>query len=204
MFFDVLSQRALLLCLVLSVFVSIAYLTRIVYRRDVRYDAVSEWCGHGLHGPGMAYMSAVMLGWIPAVIPFAPLAVVYTICTAVFVVRMIFGFYYIWWWDLLHVVGSASMAYMFWHTSMWSPYWTLIFIAYYVAVIAIYVHYVREHVAVQVPRARFAHLLSDYSHHAMAVSMIIMLTMMQWPTLIGSMDAFCVDGHAPTHHGHRH
>jgi len=202
MFFDTLSQRALLLCLVLSVFVSIAYLTRIAYRRDVRYDVVSEWFGHGLHGPGMAYMSAVMLGWIPAVVPFAPLAVVYTICTAVFVARMVFGYYYIWWWDLLHVVGSASMSYMFWDTSMWSPYWTIMFIAYYVAVIAIYVHYVREHVAVPVSRARFAHLLSDYSHHAMAVSMIVMLTLMQWPAITGG--PLCINGHSHVQSGHKH
>ncbi len=181
MFFDTLSVRMTVLCLILSLFVTAAYSIRIWFRNDVRYDGVSEWVGHGFHGIGMTYMSYVMLGALPAFVPFDWLAVFFAACTAVFVLRLIFGWYYIWWWDVLHVVGSASMAYMFIDMSRWSPWFTLVFLSYYAAIIVIYVYYMREHARIAAWRPRFAGLLSDAGHHAMAVAMIMMLVMMQWP-----------------------
>ena len=208
MFLDTLSVRVTVLCLILSLFVTAAYAIRIWFRKDVRYDGVSEWVGHGFHGLGMTYMSYVMLGALPPFIPFNWLTVFFAACTVVFVARLIFRLYYIWWWDVLHVVGSASMAYMFVDPASWSPLWTLAFMSYYIAIIVIYVHYVREHAKVVAWRARFAGLLSDAGHHAMAVAMILMLLVMQWPeytarlsgVLSGPADG--VSSHAHKHPGH--
>jgi hypothetical protein len=93
---------------------------------------------------------------------------------------------------------------MFLDMSTWSPMWTFVFIAYYLAVMVIYVYYIREHLAVIAPRARHAHLLSDYSHEAMAVAMILMLSIMQWPDVTARWSGIiCGEKHdivTPHHH----
>lgn len=206
MFFDTLSVRATVFCLVLSIFVTGAYAVRIWFRKDVRYDGVSEWFGHGFHGLGMTYMCYTMLGAIPPFIPFTWLAVFFGFCTAVFVFRLITKMYYIWWWDVLHVVGSASMSYMFIDPASWTPWWTFAFIGYYVLIIVLYVHYVMEHAKISVWRTRFAQQLANAGHHAMAVAMILMLAVMQWPEVTARLSGvICGDTSATsTSTPHKH
>lgn len=205
MFLDTLSFRTTLICLALAVFVTWAYVLRIFYRNDVRYDVVSEWAGHGFHGIGMTYMSLAMLEWVPALVPFVALAVFFAMCTAIFVYRLAFRLYYIWWWDVLHVVGSASAAYMFYDPMSWSPAWTLFFIGYNVLIIGIYVYYMSEHWKIGPSRARFAHLLSDTGHHAMAIMMILMFVMMQWRTEVVALSlVMCGDATSTSVTGHKH
>lgn len=209
MLFDTLSVRVTVLCLVLSLFVTAAYAIRIWFRKDVRYDGVSEWVGHGFHGLGMTYMSYVMLGAISPFIPFMWLALFFAACTMVFIYRLIAEKYYIWWWDVLHVIGSASMSYMFIDPAVWSPFITVLFMAYYVTIVVIYVYYMRVHAKLPVWRTRFAQQLSNTGHHAMAVAMILMLGIMQWPEatarlsgIICSDNGGVVSGHSHKHLGH--
>jgi hypothetical protein len=205
MFLDTLSVRATVLCLILSMFVTAAYAIRIWFRKDVRYDGVSEWVGHGFHGLGMTYMSYVMLGALPSFIPFSWLAVFFALCTAVFVFRLITKQYYIWWWDVLHVIGGASMTYMFIDPIAWSPIWTLLFISYYVAIIGIYTHYIREHMKLSAWRARFAQQLSNAGHNAMAIAMILMLSIMQWPEQTARLSGvICGSSTTTVPHVHKH
>jgi hypothetical protein len=181
MFLDVLSVRVTVFCLILSVAVTAVYTIRVWYRRDVDYDVVAEWLAHGTHGPTMAYMSGVMLGMIPIIVPFNWLAIFYAITVPVFVIRLMFGWYKLWWWEILHIIANASMAYMFLNMDLWIVWWTLGFIAFYIGNTVLYSYYIKMHRKIGVARTRTAQLLSDAGHHGMAVIMVLMFLIMQWP-----------------------
>lgn len=175
-----------------------AYLTRLHQNKRIkRFDIVSEWVGHGLHGPAMILMGLVMLGIVGGFGPWQIWSGFFSFTGAVFVFRLATKRYIVWWWDGVHVILNAAMAYMF--VPEYVEVITLAFLVFYVAWFI--PHYIKETIDDLTPEApgpKDLNVLSDLGHLAMGIAMVIMFAVMQKPSWFQDPSA----NTTPTGHQH--
>lgn len=188
---------------------AVLYGLRFVNRKSIGgYDFVADVGGHFLHGVFMFYMAIVMLGastflgwnWIAYL--FGALVILFLLRTVLVIRAKVFGFEPLfkferhskWWWDPLHATNHLVMVYMFLDMSLWQESWTYLAIANSALILVLYVKKIVERLAQEESADRTFAFYSDIGHVTMALSMILMLYVMQWS--MGSMS------HGATHHDH--
>lgn len=179
----------------LALTTAILYAARFFERRQIAdYDVVADIGGHFLHGVFMSYMAAVMLGasaafgwnWITYL--FGALAVLFLIRAALVARVKVFGFKSIfkferhtkWWWDPLHATNHLAMAYMFCDMALWQEHWTYLAIANSILILFLYAKKTAARFGQKPGIDRTFAFYSDVGHMAMALSMTIMFSVMQW------------------------
>lgn len=177
----------LLLIIALSVFVVLVFGWRYAARSDIRgYSLFSDLMGHVLHAPGMILMSLLMLGAISSLGPRWPYMLVYGAFSLIFTARLCIlrnpvrarG-------DLWHIFTHASMVYMFRAHSL--ALITIPCLVIYVLIIADYGWQSWKGFESGVTLRgshRTLYLLGTTGHIGIALSMMLMIAIMQWPTIL--------------------
>lgn len=183
------TELVLVLVLLLSLYVLGTAVWRHLHRTEIAaYSAVADGLGCAVHALGMIAMALLMLGTVRSVGPLRVYTAVFLMLAAVFLVRAWRGSPDARRDEVWRALVHASMAYMFWSDEM---------LATTAVCLALYLLYIGDHLrrspleapAPGVARERMVapspHLVGTTGHLAIAVAMMLMLVLMQWPAVFG-------------------
>jgi hypothetical protein len=179
-------EPALILIIILSAYILFIFTWRYLQRRHISgYHALPDLLDHSVHAMGMIAMAILMLGAVESIGPLVGYVIAFALFAVVFLIRLLVR------WDscdrrseFWHVFVNGSMAYMFSFTNVVTA--TLAFLVIYVAFIVATVRESRRHVSAE-NRTRedrqSLRMLGSNGDLTIAFSMMLMLTLTQWPQL---------------------
>lgn len=177
-------ELALIVVIVLSTYVLFIFIWRYLQRgRIASYQALPDLLGHAAHALGMIGMALLMIGTVASIGPLVSYVVAFGVFALLFLVRLIAG------WssrdrraDGWHFFINASMAYMFSATNI--AVVTAACLIFYVCFIGLSVRSSRSSLEGRGGGLRESpslRLLGVNGDITIAVSMMLMLTVTQWP-----------------------
>lgn len=167
------------------------------------YDPIADWVGHGIPDIGMLYMAAVMAGLVSAVVPFWLCSAFFFASALVFLVRIMTKTSFVWWQDVLHLLGVLTKGYMFLSVVYWHELLTAHALVYFVGIIVLYAW--RTYVSLRAPGGvMLGRILFNAEHIAMSVAAILMFVIMQWPMETIYRFPLCMPGAAVEMPKHDH
>jgi hypothetical protein len=179
-------EIALILIIILSAYVLFIFTWRYLQRRHIAsYHALPDLLAHTVHALGMISMALLMIGTVDSIGPLIAYVVAFALFAVVFLTRLIVR------WhscdrrsELWHVFINGSMAYMFSFTNVVAA--TVVCLVIYVGFIAVTTRGAGRNVSSdrgpQEDRQSLR-LLGTNGDLTIAFSMMLMLTLMQWPQL---------------------
>jgi hypothetical protein len=179
-------ELALILIIILSAYVLFIFTWRYLQRRHiVRYHALPDLLDHSVHALGMIAMAVLMIGVVGSIGPLIGYVIAFALFAAVFLLRLIVR------WhscdrrsESWHVFVNGSMAYMFSFTNVAAA--TIVCLVIYVAFMVATARASRGKVSSERdtnedrPSLR---VLGSNGDLTIAFSMMLMLTLTQWPQL---------------------
>ncbi|MGH7643928.1 MAG: DUF5134 domain-containing protein [Candidatus Dormibacteria bacterium] len=179
-------ELALILVIILSAYVLVIFIWRYLQRAHIsRYHTLLDLVGHTVHALGMIGMTTLMIGTVTYIGPLGIYVVVFALFTGVFLVRLVGR------WSSCdrrsegwHLFINASMAYMFSTTSVSGI--TILCLVLYLGFIVTTVWESRHPSPSRssngqdLPSLRALGINGDLT---IAFSMMLMLSVTQWPQL---------------------
>jgi hypothetical protein len=181
-------ELALILVIILSAYVLFIFTWRYSQRGHIAsYHALPDLLGHTVHALGMIGMALLMIGTLTSIGPLVAYIIAFSLFAVIFLVRIIVR------WsscdrrsELWHLFINASMAYMFSATNVAAI--TISCLVLYLAFIAGTLRQSRRTsqngVSSRDDRPSLR-VLGTNGDLTIAFSMMLMLTLTQWPQLFG-------------------
>ncbi|MFZ0995300.1 MAG: DUF5134 domain-containing protein [Candidatus Dormiibacterota bacterium] len=179
-------ELALILIIILSAYVLFIFTWRYLQRRHIaRYHALPDLLDHSVHALGMIAMAVLMIGVVGSIGPLVGYVIAFALFAAVFLIRLIIR------WhacdrrsEFWHVFVNGSMAYMFSFTNIAAA--TVACLVIYVAFMVATARASRRKVSsggdTREDRQSLR-VLGSNGDLTIAFSMMLMLTLTQWPQL---------------------
>jgi len=179
-------ELLLILIIILSAYVLFIFTWRYLQRRHIAaYHALPDLLDHSVHALGMIAMAVLMIGVVGSIGPLVGYVIAFALFAVVFLIRLIVR------WDscdrrsdFWHVFVNGSMAYMFSFTNVAAA--TIVCLVIYVAFMVAIARASRR----QVPFGEDTRedrpslrVLGSNGDLTIAFSMMLMLTLTQWPQL---------------------
>ncbi|MGA8207044.1 MAG: DUF5134 domain-containing protein [Candidatus Dormiibacterota bacterium] len=179
-------ELALILIIILSTYIVFIFSWRYLQRRHITgYHALPDLLDHSVHALGMIAMALLMIGAVATIGPLVGYVIAFALLAVVFLIRLIVR------WDLCdrrsevwHVFVNGSMAYMFSFTNVVSA--TLICLLIYVGFMVEIVNLSRHNASLEGDVREDRQSLRELGSNGdltIALSMMLMLTLTQWPQL---------------------
>jgi hypothetical protein len=179
-------ELALILIIILSTYIVFIFSWRYLQRRHIAgYHALPDLLDHSAHALGMIAMALLMIGAVATIGPLVGYVIAFAVLATVFLVRLSVR------WDscdrrseFWHVFVNGSMAYMFSFTNVVTA--TLICLVVYVGFMVEIARLSRRSLSLEGDRRedrRSLRVLGSNGDLTIAFSMMLMLTLTQWPQL---------------------
>ncbi|HUY25123.1 MAG TPA: DUF5134 domain-containing protein [Candidatus Saccharimonadales bacterium] len=181
-------ELALILIIVLSTYVLFIFTWRYLQRRHiVGYHALPDLLDHSAHALGMIAMALLMIGAVASIGPLLGYVIAFALLAVVFLICLIVR------WhscdrraESWHVFVNGSMAYMFSFTNVAAATVALlvIYLAFMIATVRDSRRRTSSESSTREDR-RSLRTLGSNGDLTIAFSMMLMLTLTQWPQLFG-------------------
>jgi Domain of unknown function (DUF5134) len=179
-------ELALILIIILSAYVLFIFTWRYLQRRHIEgYHTLPDLLDHCVHGLGMIAMAVLMIGVVRSIGPLVGYTIAFVLFALIFLIRVIVR------WDscdrrggFWHVFVNASMAYMFSFTNVAAA--TIALVVIYVGFIIATVRESRRNITSESSTRedrQSLRILGSNGDLTIAFSMMLMLTLTQWPQL---------------------
>lgn len=177
-------ELALILVIILSTYVLLVFVWRYLQRGHIaRYQRLPDLLGHTAHAVGMIGMALLMLGTVATIGPLVAYVIAFMVLALIFLVRLLLG------WrshdaqaETWHFFINASMAYMFSATNYTAV--TVVCLVAYLCFAVLTLRGSRRSLELppngrsELPSLRTLGINGDVT---IAISMVLMLTITQWP-----------------------
>jgi lysylphosphatidylglycerol synthetase-like protein (DUF2156 family) len=179
-------ELLLILIIILSTYVLFIFSWRYLQRRHIAgYHALPDLLDHSVHALGMIAMAVLMIGVVASIGPLVGYVIAFALFAIVFLIRLLVR------WDscdrrsdFWHVFVNGSMAYMFSFTNVAAAtiICLFIYVAFMVAIARASHHKVSSGGDTREDRPSLR-VLGSNGDLTIAFSMMLMLTLTQWPQL---------------------
>lgn len=181
-------ELALVLIVILSAYVLCIFTWRYLQRRHIAgYHALPDLLDHSAHALGMIVMAVLMIGVVESIGPLVGYVIAFALLAVVFLIRLLVT------WhscdrrsEFWHVFVNASMAYMFSFTNFAAA--TIVCLVIYVAFVSATARDTRRSISSDNRShedRQSLRVLGSNGDLTIAFSMMLMLTLTQWPQLFG-------------------